>query len=83
VFTAGGVVAKPDELDVDGKQLVGDGAIRYRSIFEAAGAEIPPDNDPRHAPHAQLLVPHMQALVPLDTIEPMYVREPDAKPSAA
>src|SRR4051794_31498634 len=36
---------RPADLDVDGKLLVGDGAVRYRRLFEANGAEIPPDDD--------------------------------------
>ncbi len=47
VFTDGPAVASPSELDVAGRLLVGDGALRYRELFEAAGAEIPPDRRPR------------------------------------
>ena len=45
-------VARPEELDVAGRRLVGDGAVRYRELFEAAGAEVPPDDDPAHLPRA-------------------------------
>ena len=41
---------RPEELDVAGSRLVGDGAVRYRDVFEAAGAEVPPDDDPDHRP---------------------------------
>src|SRR5215216_1105606 len=77
VFTVGPRVAKPDELDVAGKTLVGDGAVRYRDLFEARGAVVPPDNEDAHRPNPLLLIPHAG-----ETIEPLYVRDPDAKPAA-
>ena len=83
VFTTGPAIARPDELDVEGKRLVGDGAVRYRDVFEANGAEVPPDGDPVHAPHAHLLVAHADAFGPAAKLEPLYLREPDAKPAAA
>jgi tRNA threonylcarbamoyladenosine biosynthesis protein TsaB len=82
VFATGPVVARPEELAVDGRRLVGDGAVRYRSVFEAAGAEIPPDDDPAHSPHAQLLVPHAAQFGAAQDVEPLYLRLPDAVPSA-
>lgn len=82
VFVREGARA-PEQFDVAGRVLVGDGAVRYRTIFEAAGASIPPDDNSAHAPHAHLLVAHVQSFGPVDRIEPMYLREPDAKPSAA
>src|SRR5436309_5403991 len=40
----GPVVAAPAELELEpGTVCVGDGAVRYRTLLEAAGAEIPPD----------------------------------------
>jgi tRNA threonylcarbamoyl adenosine modification protein YeaZ len=78
VFVAGPAVARPEELSVLGRRLVGDGAVRYREIFEAAGAEIPPDDDPAHTPRASLLVVHASAFGPADELEPEYVRKPDA-----
>lgn len=78
VFVAGPRAVRPEELDVAGRRLVGDGAVRYRSVFEAAGAEIPPDDDPDHRPHAQLLVPHAAAWVLPEALEPRYGRQPDA-----
>jgi tRNA threonylcarbamoyladenosine biosynthesis protein TsaB len=77
VFTVGPRVAKPDELDVAGRTLVGDGALRYRDLFEAGGAVVPPDDDDAHRPNPLLLISHAD-----DTIDPLYVRDPDAKPSA-
>jgi len=55
VFTAGPSVSRPDELDVAGKTLVGDGALRYRELFEGRGATIPPDDDAVHRPDPLLL----------------------------
>ena len=81
VFAAGPTVARPEELDVAGKRLVGDGALRYRDVFEAAGADVPPDDDPAHRPRAHLLVAHAGELGPADGVEPTYLRAPDAKPS--
>jgi len=75
VFTTGLRVCRPAELDVDGRTLVGDGAIRYRALFEDRGATVPPDDDPAHVPDPLLLVEHAQA-----DVEPLYVREPDARP---
>src|SRR5207247_4715010 len=46
-------VIRPNELKpARGDLLVGSGAVRYRDIFEAAGASIPPDDDERHVPRA-------------------------------
>jgi tRNA threonylcarbamoyladenosine biosynthesis protein TsaB len=78
VFAAGPVVARPEELDVAGRRLVGDGAVRYRAVFEAAGAEVPADDDPVHLPRAHLLVRHAGAFGPAEDVEPTYLREPDA-----
>jgi tRNA threonylcarbamoyladenosine biosynthesis protein TsaB len=61
-----------------GTVCVGSGAVRYRALLEAAGAEIPPDQDDRHVPWARF---HAQLAVdfgPADAVEPMYLRVPDA-----
>jgi tRNA threonylcarbamoyladenosine biosynthesis protein TsaB len=83
VFSDGPALARPEELDVDGRRLVGDGAVRYREVLEARGAEIPPDDDPAHRPAAHLLVAHAGAYGPASELEPLYLRDPDAKPAAA
>jgi tRNA threonylcarbamoyladenosine biosynthesis protein TsaB len=80
VFTPGPRVCKPEELDVAGETLVGDGAIRYRELFEARGATIPPDDDPAHLPDPLLLVERAGAFGAAELVEPLYVRDPDAKP---
>jgi tRNA threonylcarbamoyladenosine biosynthesis protein TsaB len=80
VFTTGPRVCKPEELDVTGQTLVGDGAIRYRELFEARGATIPPDDAEVHVPDALLLIERAGAFGAAELVEPLYVREPDAKP---
>jgi len=82
VFGEGGVVCRPEELDVAGKVLVGDGAIRYREIFEAAGATIPPDGDAVHRPDPYVLAEHAGPFGPVEAVDPMYLRTPDARPAA-
>lgn len=78
VFAAGPVVVPPSELAVTGRRLVGDGAVRYRDLFEAAGADVPPDDDPAHLPRAHLLVAHAPSFGPAGNVEPTYLRQPDA-----
>jgi tRNA threonylcarbamoyladenosine biosynthesis protein TsaB len=82
VFTTGPAVCRPADLDVAGKRLVGDGAIRYRDVFEAAGAEIAADDDEAHVPDPLLLLARAGAFGPAELVEPLYVREPDARPRA-
>ena len=71
----------PDELPP--ATLVGDGAIRYRTRLEAAGAEIPPDGDPRHLPRARFHAVLARDFGPPDAVEPMYLRVPDAEKTLA
>jgi tRNA threonylcarbamoyladenosine biosynthesis protein TsaB len=80
VFTDGPVVVRPEELVVDGVRLIGDGAVRYREVFEAAGADVPPDSDPAHLPAAERLIAHATSFGPAEAVEPLYLRVPDAKP---
>jgi tRNA threonylcarbamoyladenosine biosynthesis protein TsaB len=61
-----------------GALCVGDGALRYRELLEAAGAAVPPDGDARHAPAAVALA-HLAGAAP----EAIYVRRPDAEPRVA
>lgn len=82
VFTTGPRVCRPEELEVAGLRLVGDGAIRYRGVFEPLGAEVPPDNDPAHRPDPLLLAARAGAFERAELVEPLYVREPDARPPA-
>ena len=73
----------PSGLEVEpGREYVGDGAVRYRDVFEGSGAEVPPDGDPAHLPSAALLVRHARDFGPAEAIEPLYLRAPDAKAAA-
>ena len=76
-------VALPSELQVAGRLCVGDGAVRYRSELEAAGAEIPPDEDERHLPRARFHVELADGYGPAELVEPIYLRVPDAERSRA
>jgi tRNA threonylcarbamoyladenosine biosynthesis protein TsaB len=84
IFVAGPRVLAPVDLEIDpGAVLVGDGAVRYRELFEAAGAEVPPDEDARHLPrarfHAELAVDYG----PAELVEPIYVRAPNIQGAPA
>jgi len=74
-------VLTPDA--VRGSLCVGDGAVRYRDVLEANGAEIPPDDDERHVPRARFHAQLLGDLRDVDEIEPLYLRAPDAKERAA
>ena len=78
VFVAGPRAIAPDELDAGGRLCVGDGALRYREVLESAGAIVPGDDDPRHVPRASFHAGLATGFGPVDEIEPLYVREPDA-----
>lgn len=78
VFVPGGVVA-PAELEVEaGQTYVGSGAVRYRDVLEARGAEIPPDSDERHLPRARFHAQLARDFGSAEEIEPLYLRVPDA-----
>jgi tRNA threonylcarbamoyladenosine biosynthesis protein TsaB len=74
-------VLAPSELPA--ATLVGDGALRYRAQLEAAGAEIPPDDDPRHLPRARFHALLARDFGAPDAVEPVYVRIPDAEKAIA
>jgi tRNA threonylcarbamoyl adenosine modification protein YeaZ len=78
VFVPGPRAVPAAELDVRGRLCVGDGAVRYREVLEANGAVVPADDDPRHRPRASLHAGLATGFGPVDEIEPLYVREPDA-----
>ena len=83
VFVPGPEARTPETVVADGRVCVGSGALRYREVLEAHGAHIPPDGDPRHVPRAALHASLARELGPIAAIEPVYVREPDAKPREA
>jgi len=80
VFVPGPEARAPEEVDVQGRLCVGSGATRYRDLLEAHGARVPPDEDPLHLPRAALHAALARRLGPVTEIEPVYVREPDARP---
>ena len=80
VFSDAGVGA-PEDLDVAGKVLVGDGAVRYRTLFEQAGATVPPDDDPVHRPDPVTLAEHAGPFGRVEDVDPLYLRDPDATPA--
>jgi hypothetical protein len=74
----------PDELPVEpGTGCVGDGAVRYRAVLEAAGAEVPPDDDEAHAPRARYHALLAAEFGPADRVLPVYLRIPDAEKAVA
>ena len=75
------LVLRPAELPA--AMLVGDGAVRYRAQLEEAGAEIPPDDDPRHVPRARFHAVLARDFGPPDAVEPLYLRVPDAEKALA
>jgi len=84
VFVEGPRAVAPDDLDLTPETLcIGSGAVRYRATFERMGAIVPPDDDMRHIPHARLHASLAADFGPVDVIEPLYVRVPDAETSLA
>ena len=68
----------PAELALEpGTLCVGDGARRYRELLEEQGAIVPPDDDERHLPRARFHAALAGEPVPVEAIEPLYVRVPD------
>jgi tRNA threonylcarbamoyladenosine biosynthesis protein TsaB len=76
------VLAPADLVVEDGMTYVGDGAVRYRAELEARGAVVPPDGDERHVPRARFHAALVGDLRPVDEVEPLYLRVPDAERSA-
>jgi len=66
-------------LDVAGVTCVGDGALRYREALERRGAQVPRDSSPEHVPHARLHAALATDFGAAATVQPIYVRPPDAK----
>jgi tRNA threonylcarbamoyladenosine biosynthesis protein TsaB len=72
-------VLPPDQLELaPGTVCVGNGAVRYRAVLEAAGADVPPDQDDRHIPRARFHAQLARDFGPAEAVEPMYLRVPDA-----
>ena len=79
VFVPGPTAVAPGQVDAAGRLCIGDGALRYREVLEASGGVVPPDDDPRHRPRAVFHARLATALGPVDAIEPIYARAPDAE----
>ena len=78
------VALPPASLSLAADQIcVGDGAVRYRDVLEAAGAEVPPDDSELHVPRASLHAALARDFGPAEQVEPLYVRVPDADRSPA
>ena len=72
-------VIAPADLDVSpGAVYVGDGALRYRELLEQKGAVVPADDDERHRPRARFHARLARGFGPVEAIEPLYLRVPDA-----
>jgi tRNA threonylcarbamoyl adenosine modification protein YeaZ len=70
---------RPAELRLEpGTICLGDGAVRYRRVLEAAGAEIPPDRSDVHLPLARYHALLARDYGPAAAVEPVYLRAPDA-----
>ena len=84
VFVPGPRALSPDDLELEaGTLCVGSGAIRYRATLERKGATVPPDDDDVHVPHARLHAELAGELGPANALQPIYVRDPDAKALSA
>lgn len=84
VFVPGPRAVAPADLElVPGTICVGDGARRYRTELEAAGAVVPPDESELHLPRARFHAELASEFGPADVIEPLYVRMPDVSSTPA
>jgi tRNA threonylcarbamoyladenosine biosynthesis protein TsaB len=84
VFVEGPRALPPDELDLEpGTLCIGDGAVRYRRELEGMGAVVPADADELHVPRARFHAVLASDFGPVDAIEPIYVRVPDAEVAQA
>ena len=84
VFVPGPRVVGPDDLELEpGALCIGSGAVRYRATLERMGALVPADDDELHTPHARLHASLAREFGPVDALQPIYVRAPDAKEMVA
>jgi len=73
-------VTRPEDLKpAPGTLCVGDGAVRYRAVLEAAGAEVPPDVSELHLVRARFHARLAGDFGPAELVEPLYLRVPDAE----
>jgi len=78
VFVPGRALAPAALVVEPGRLCIGNGAVRYRDVLEAKGAEIPPDGDDRHVPRARFHAQLARDFRPAEEVEPLYLRLPDA-----
>jgi tRNA threonylcarbamoyladenosine biosynthesis protein TsaB len=72
-------VLAPEDLELPtGTVCVGSGAVRYRSVLERSGIEIPRDHDERHVPRARFHAQLARAFGSAEAVQPLYLRIPDA-----
>jgi tRNA threonylcarbamoyladenosine biosynthesis protein TsaB len=72
-------VLAPTEIELaPGTVCVGDGALRYRELLEAAGATVPPPERDEHVPRARFHALLARDFGPAELVEPIYLRVPDA-----
>jgi tRNA threonylcarbamoyladenosine biosynthesis protein TsaB len=84
VFVPGPRATVPGELELEpGTVCVGDGAVRYRALLEKAGAVVPADEDERHLPRARFHAQLATSFGPVELVQPLYVRQPDAVEAAS
>jgi tRNA threonylcarbamoyladenosine biosynthesis protein TsaB len=70
----------PESLRLEpGTTCVGDGAVRYREVLEALGATIPTRESELHLPRARFHAELAHEFVDPETVEPLYLRLPDAE----
>ena len=73
------VVPVPELAVEAGTVYVGDGALRYRAAIQEAGGVVPPDASPEHVPWARHHAALARAFAGPETLEPIYLRIPDAE----
>lgn len=72
-------VLAPSDLPLEaGAVCVGDGAVRYRSVLSALGADVPPEADDGHRVRARFHALLARDFGPMDDVRPLYLRAPDA-----
>jgi tRNA threonylcarbamoyladenosine biosynthesis protein TsaB len=71
-------VLAPADLPVEpGATFVGDGAVGYREVLEAAGGVVPPDDSELHLPRARFHASLATEFGLPEAVQPMYLRIPD------
>ena len=83
VFVPGPRAVAPAELALEPGALVRRGRRRpVPRALRTAGVEVPPDEDERHLPRARFHAELARDFGPVELVEPLYVRVPDAVEAA-